>query len=43
MEAFLRGWLPRFLPDCFTFGIYTYPGKNALLRKLPDRLRGYAA
>lgn len=43
MEAFLHAWLPRFLPEDCTFGIYPYPGKGALLRKLQDRLRGYAA
>ena len=43
MEAFLRGWLPRFLPETCTFGIYAYSGKNALLRKLGNRLQGYAA
>ena len=43
MEAFLAAWLPRFLPEDCTFGIYPYPGKDALLRKIGDRLRGYAA
>ena len=43
MEAFLRGWLPRFLPETCTFGIYAYSGKNALLRKLGNRLQGYVA
>ena len=42
MEAFLRAWLPRFLPEDCSFGIYPYPGKDALLRRIGDRLRGYA-
>ena len=43
MEAFLRAWLLRFLPEDCTFRIHPHRGKSALLRKLPDRLRGYAA
>lgn len=43
MEAFLKAWLPGFLPEDCTLGIYPYPGKHALLRKIGDRLRGYAA
>ena len=43
MEAFLKPWLPGFLPDGCTFGIYPYPGKAALLRKIGNRLSGYAA
>ena len=42
MEAFLGAWLPRFLPEGCTFGVYTYRGKSALLRKIGDRLKGYA-
>ena len=42
MEAFLKAWLRRFLPEGCTFGIYPYPGKDALLRKIGNRLRGYA-
>ena len=42
MEAFLGAWLPRFLPQHCTFGIFPHPGKHALLRKLGNRLRGYA-
>ena len=42
MEAFLAAWLPGFLPRDCTFGIYAYPGKDALLRRIGDRLRGYA-
>ena len=43
MEAFLNSCLPRFLPDECTFNIYSYRGKQALLRKLKDRLKGYAS
>ena len=43
MKTFLDAWLERFLPEGCTFGIYTYQGKPALLRKLPARLRGYSA
>ncbi len=44
MEAFLSACLPRLLPpEGCSFRIYPYPGKNALLRKIGDRLRGYAA
>ena len=43
MEAFLKGWLPRFLPQGCGFDIHPYQGKPALLRKLGNRLRGYAA
>ena len=42
MEAFLRAWLPSFLSEDCTFGIYPYPGKGALLRNIGARLRGYA-
>ena len=42
MEAFLDAWLPRFLPQYCTFAIFPYPGKLALLRRLGNRLRGYA-
>ncbi len=42
MEAFLNSWLPRFLPDGCTFNIHSYQGKQALLRKLEGRLKGYA-
>lgn len=43
MEAFLHAWLPRLLPEDCSFEVHPYPGKNALLRKIGDRLRGYAA
>ena len=42
MEAFLATWLPSILPEDCTFGIYAYQGKHALLRKIGDRLKGYA-
>ena len=42
MEAFIRAWVPRMLPDHCTFDVRQYPGKHALLRKLGDRLKGYA-
>ena len=42
MEAFLNAWMPSMLPKS-SFRIYTYAGKPALLRKLGDRLKGYAS
>lgn len=39
--AALRALLARFLTDV-TFEVYPYSGKADLLKKLPDRLRGYA-
>ncbi len=42
MEMFLRAWLSRFLPKNCTFGIRAYEGKEALLRKIGGRLKGYA-
>lgn len=41
MEAFLRAYLPRLLSGSITFEVYSYQGKSDLLKKLPDRLRGY--
>ena len=43
MEAFLRAWLTRMLPENCSFEIHPYPGKAALLRKIENRLKGYAA
>jgi len=43
MEAFLRAWLPRSLPERCSFGIHSYRGKSAMLRKIGERMRGYAA
>ncbi len=42
MEAFLRAWLPRFIPQGCSYQIYSYQGKQALLRKIEDRLRACA-
>ena len=42
LEAFLAAWLPRTLPENCIFNIHPYQGKNALLRKIEDRLKGYA-
>lgn len=42
MEAFLRGLLPRLLPEGRSFEIHAFQGKGDLLRKLAPRLRGYA-
>lgn len=42
MEAALRGLLPRLVGD-MSFEVYPYQGKDDLLRKLPQRLLGYAA
>jgi hypothetical protein len=42
MEAFLRDWLPRLLPQGRSFEIHAFQGKDDLLRKLDARLRGYA-
>ncbi|MBK9091959.1 MAG: DUF4276 family protein [Anaerolineae bacterium] len=41
MEALLRALLPRLIPDV-PFSIYSFQGKDELLERLPDRLRGYA-
>ncbi len=43
MEAFLVAWLPKFLPEGCTFKVYAHQGKNALLRKIEDRLGAYKA
>jgi hypothetical protein len=42
MEAALRTLLPRLLGE-LSFQVYPYQGKLDLLKRLPDRLRGYAA
>ena len=42
METFLNAWLHRALPEGCAFEVSAYRGKLALLRKLGDRLRGYA-
>jgi hypothetical protein len=41
-EAALRILLPRILGDC-TFEVYPHHGKDELRKRLPERLRGYAA
>ena len=41
MEAFLRGTLPRMMPDGYSFRIHAFRDKLDLLRKLQQRLRGY--
>lgn len=43
MEAFLRASLPRLLAERADFEVYPHQGKDDLLGKLGDRLRGYAA
>lgn len=42
MEAFLREFLPRMLPEDRTFEVHPFQGKEDLIGKLEDRLRGYA-
>lgn len=42
MEAALRILLPKILGDV-AFGVYTYACKDDLLKRLPERLRGYAS
>ena len=41
MEAFLRGLLPRLLPEGCAFEIRVFRGKHDLMRQLAIRLRGY--
>lgn len=41
MEAFLRSWMPRHLPDSMTFDVKVFNGKPDLLIKLPQRLKAY--
>lgn len=43
MEAFLRGLLPRLLPEGRTFEIHPFGGKSDLLGKLEARLRAYSS
>lgn len=42
-EAALNVLLPKILPPGVGFKIHPYHGKSDLLKKLPDRLRGYKA
>lgn len=41
MESFLGAFLPKLLPHRVTFKIHSHRGKQALLRKLERRLKGY--
>ena len=43
MEMFLRGLLPRVIPEPRTFEVHSFQGKSDLLSKLGQRLRGYAS
>lgn len=43
MEVFLRFLLPNLLGNRATFEIFRFQGKNDLLSRLEERLRGYAA
>ena len=40
-KEFLHIILPRILEDTDTYNIYSYQGKQDLLKKLPYRLRAY--
>jgi hypothetical protein len=42
-KAALQNILPKVLQGQITFGIHPFRGKPDLLKKLPDRLRGYQA
>ena len=42
MEVFLNKFLPRVLPTGCIFKIHAFQGKQNLLKRLKDRLRGYA-
>ena len=42
MEAFLETLLPSLLPVGATFAIHSFGGKQALLKNLRNRLRGYS-
>lgn len=41
-EVFMRGFLPRVLPEGVSFGIFTFRGKSDLRKQLPNRLRAYS-
>ena len=43
MEAFLQTLLASMLPEASAFTIHSFRGKPDLMKKLRDRLRGYAA
>ena len=40
-EAALKNLVPKFMGDEVSFNIHVYQGKQDLLLKLPDRLKGY--
>lgn len=40
-KAFLEAFLPRLVPDEVFVSVHAFNGKSDLLRKLPQRLRGY--
>ena len=42
MEVFLNTLLAHMLVGESTFAVYSFQGKNDLLKKLPNRLRGYS-
>jgi hypothetical protein len=42
MEAFLESFLPRFFP-AMSYQMHPLGGKQKMLAKIPDRLKGYAA
>lgn len=42
MEAFLQEMLPRVLPEGRVFQVHPFQGKDDLIGKLENRLRGYA-
>ena len=43
IELALTNILPKILPPNITFKIHSFRGKNDLVKKLPDRLKGYQA
>lgn len=42
MEALLRALLPRMLTKTTSYEIYSFQGKQEMLKLLPDRLKGYS-
>lgn len=42
MEVFLREFFVRYIPAGKTFTLHSFQGKEDLLQKLPNRLKGYA-
>lgn len=43
MEALLRALLPRLIGERASYQMVVFQGKDDLLKKLPDRLRGFAS